>query len=112
MKINWAKSKKNIPTKLRIAKRKFFDILWIDSLFDTVGNKLFGKTDFEKNQIILNKDQSDKETVETVWHEFCHALDHDDEMGLTEAQVVKLEEAYPFIREFVLTLEGKNEKKK
>lgn len=110
MKLNYKRSKKNIPTSLRTRNRKSFEVLWSDSLSDTQGTKLYGKTEFEPNRIILNKDQSDKDAVLTTWHEYIHAFDHDNEIGLTEGQVLKLEKCYPHIREFVLVLEGKIKK--
>jgi hypothetical protein len=110
MKQNWQKSRNNIPTRVRTGIRKFFAVLWADTLFDTKGNKLYGLTYFDPLQIIISKDQSDKEAVYTAWHEFLHGIDHDHDIGLTEPQVVKLEKCYPFIREFILTLEGKKKK--
>jgi len=80
--------------------------LWADKLEDTKGNKLHGKTEFDPRRIILNKEQTIKETVSTAVHEWFHGLDHDHEMGLTEDQILKLEKAYPYMRELVLTLEG------
>lgn len=110
MKQNWQKAKNNIPTKVRTGIRKFFAIFWSDNLTDTRFTKLYGLTQFEPRQIIISKDQSDKESVYTAWHEFLHGLDHDQEIGLSEPQVVKLEKSYPFVREFILTLEGKKKK--
>lgn len=111
MKQNWQKAKKNIPTKVRTGIRKFFAVLWSDSINETKdGVKVLGLTMFEPLQIIISKDQTDKEAVYTAWHEFIHGIDHDHDIGLTEPQVVKLEKCYPFIREFILTLEGKKKK--
>lgn len=110
MKINFQKLYRRIPTRARVAPRRFFNVLWADSMFDTKGNKIYGKTEFDTSNIILNKDQSERESVLTYWHEFIHALDHDHNIQLTEAQVLALEHTYPYIREFVLTLEGKKKK--
>lgn len=110
MKQDWKKSKNNIPTKFRTGVRKYFIVLWADNLKDTKENKLYGLTQFEPKQIVISKDQSDKEAVFTAWHEFLHGIDHDHEIGLTESQVVMLERCYPFVREFILTLEGKKKK--
>jgi hypothetical protein len=68
MKQNWQKAKKNIPTKVRTGIRKFFAILWADSLSDTKETKLYGLTQFDPRQIIISNDQSDKESVYTAWH--------------------------------------------
>lgn len=107
MKKNLSSLKKNIPNKIRTASRKSFEVLWATGMQDTQGNMLHGRTEFDPKRIIINTEQSDSESVLTFFHEAIHALDHDHEIGLTEAQVVKLEGCFSYIRELVLTLEGK-----
>lgn len=104
---NFKTLKNNIPSKVKTAPRKSFEVLWSAGICDTQSNKVFGRTEFEPNRIILNTEQSDKEAVLTTWHEFIHALDHDHDISLTEAQVLKLEKCFQYVRELVLTLEGK-----
>lgn len=113
MKPNWLKLKNNIPNKIRTAPRRSFPILWSDGLSDTREQRLHGITEFHPEKIIINSDQTDKEAVMTMFHEFVHALDHHNEIGLTETQVMKLEKCFVYVREFILILEGKrkNEKK-
>lgn len=108
--ISWKNLRRNIPNKVRTAVKSFFEVLWIDKMEDSKGRKLYGKTEFEPNRIILNIDQEDKDAVYTSWHEMIHALDHDHEIKLTEAQVIKIEKCFPVIREFILNLEGKLKK--
>lgn len=107
MKIQWSKLYSNIPTRVTTASKKFFEVLWADTLFDTTGTKTYGRTEFEPNRIILNRDQTEKDAVLTLVHEAFHAWDHEKEIGLTEKQVMLLEKCYPQIRELVLKLEGK-----
>jgi hypothetical protein len=89
-------------------------VLWSDEFwFDQkTGKKTYGTTRFDPNLITLNINQGDKETIHTHWHEFIHAISEDYDLNLTETQVENLEKAYPYIREFVLTLEGKRNTKK
>ncbi len=105
--MNWNKFRNNIPNKVRVTSRKFFDILWVNGMQNTVGDKLHGKTEFDPNKIILNTEQSDKEAVLTSFHELIHALDDSHEIGLTEIQVQKLEKTFVFVREFIMKLEKK-----
>jgi Zn-dependent peptidase ImmA (M78 family) len=105
--MNWKKARKNIPNKVRTAPRKSFEVLWANGLTDSQGNKLYGKTEFVPNRIIINNEQTDRESVLTTFHEFLHAIDHDNEIGLTETQVEKLELSFNYLTEFVLKLEGK-----
>ena len=107
MKIDWNKYKNNIPGKLRTKSKISFDVLWQDPLLDKSGVRLFGITQFNPNQIILDTKQSDKEAVLTTWHEFLHAIADSYEVKLTESEVRRLEKAFPYFKEFFDKLEGK-----
>ena len=104
--INWTNLRNNIPTRLKVATKRFFEILWSEDMKDTTGTMLHGKTEFDPDRIIINVNQSNKDAVLTLWHEHVHALDHTHDIKLTEGQVIKLEKCYPYVREFVLTVEG------
>ncbi len=106
--MNWNKQRRNIPEKIRTGNRKVFSVLWIDHYEDPSGVPLAGGTNFKpKKEILLNPGFPDKEVVHTFFHEYLHSVSYAHEIGLTETQVEKLEKAYPYIREFILTLEGK-----
>jgi hypothetical protein len=105
--LNWKNLRNNIPNKIRTKAKVFFDVLWQDYLVDKSNNSCMGITEFSPNQIKLDTMQSDKEAVLTFVHESFHAISDTYELGLTEKQVRKLEKAYPYIREMVLKLEGK-----
>lgn len=107
MKINWQKLRNSIPNKIRTKARTAFDVLWQNDLRSNAGQRWFGVTNFEPNQIIISSDQSDKEAVYTFFHEFLHAIDDSYEVGLTEKQVRKLEKALPYFKELFEKLEGK-----
>lgn len=107
MKINWPSLRLNIPHKVKVAPKEFFEILWSDCLADTQGKKIYGRTEFDPKQIIINVDQADKDAVLTYFHEFIHALDDQHEIGLTEKQVIKLEKCFPYFKECINTIEGK-----
>ncbi len=104
-KLSYKRLKNNIPTSIKTSSKDTFEILWSDNLCNASGAKLYGETRFEPNQIVINKEQTDKDAVLTAWHEVIHAVDHSHEIGLTEAQVIKLEKSFQFIREFFLTIE-------
>jgi hypothetical protein len=109
MKANWKKSKANIPNRVRSKSNVHYEVLWSNEFhFDEkTGKKTYGTTRFDPNLITLNINQGDKETVHTYWHEFIHALSADYDLNLTETQVENLEKSYLYVREFILTLEGK-----
>ena len=109
MKANWKKLRKNIPNRVRSKAYTYYEVLWSDEFhFDVkTGKKTYGTTRFDPNLITLNINQGYKETIHTYWHEFIHALSEDYELDLTETQVENLEKSYLYIREFILTLEGK-----
>lgn len=106
MKVNWSALRNNIPSKLRTKARTSYDVLWQDDLMDKSGTPLFGLTNFDPSQIVLDTKQSDKETIHTIFHEFLHSIDDSYEVGLTEKQVRKLEKSFLYVREFFLKLEG------
>lgn len=102
MKINWKKARQNIPNRVKLKSRKFYEILWI-AMFPTDKHQ-YGETRFPEKQILLNTEQSDRQAVLTAVHEFWHALSYEKEIGLTETQVIKLEESYEVIEEFFSNL--------
>lgn len=105
-KINWNKLSKNIPTRIKIAAKAFYEVLLIK---DFHGEDTWGETRFEEKQIVLKANLKPKISVETYWHECLHAISEEHHVGLTEEQVLKLESAYPIVRRIVLQLEGINE---
>lgn len=102
--VNWKKLRQNIPNTTRAKAKEVVEILWIDEFKN---GDTYGETRFNPTQIVINKNQSDKEAIFTLFHEFLHLCDDTYEVGLTEKQVRKLEKAFPYLRELVLTLEGK-----
>lgn len=104
--INWNRLSKNIPTKIKIAPKREYEILHIK---DFHGVEQYGETRFDTNQIILKTGLSPKLMTETYWHEILHAISEAYNIGLTEEQVLNLEAAYTTIRRVILKLEGLNE---
>ena len=109
--INWSKLRKNIPSSLHLGKKVFYEVLWIAGFrSDKFDEKTYGETRYELKQIVLNSDQIDKEATLTYWHEALHSISNEVGANLTETQVRALENAFPIIRELVLTLEGQMKK--
>lgn len=110
--INWKKLRKNIPNKVRVASRSFYEVVWTQDFHsDKSGDLTYGETRFDPQQIVLNTNQKDKEAVHTFVHEVFHALSEEVGANLTESQVRALETAFPAIREMILTLDGLDTKK-
>jgi len=111
--MNWQKLRKNIPNKVHVGYGKYFELLWTDQfIFEKTGEKTYGITRFYPNQIIINKNQSDKETVLTTVHEMLHALSETHDINLTESQVTKLEKCFVYLHEFHMSLENQRKGKK
>ena len=105
--INWNRIAKNIPTKIKIAVKATYEVLLIK---DFHGEDTWGETRFEERQIILKADLKPKIAVETYYHECLHAISEEYHIGLSEEQVLNLEQAYPAMRRIILQLEGLDEK--
>lgn len=107
MRINWNNLFKNIPSHIRVAPRTIYELLFIKgfNIEDTAG-----ETRFDERQFVIKQKQSIKETVLTVSHEFWHGLSYEHEINLTEEQVIKLEQAFPYIQEFFLELNKRKTK--
>jgi|LakMenE18May11ns_1017448.scaffolds.fasta_scaffold9959583_17 hypothetical protein len=114
MKVNWKNLRKKIPNRVRTKARTHYEVLWSDEFWfdEKTGKKTYGTTRFDPNLITLNINQGDKETIHTYFHEYIHALSVDYNLDLTETQVENLEKAFPYVREFILMLEGKNKRGK
>lgn len=95
--INWKKKVSEIPSKIQIAPRLFYDVTWQKEIVDTKGNHLYGLTDLTNKIITIKMDMSPKLTVETYIHEVVHAFSEEYQLGLTENQVLKMEHTIPYI---------------
>jgi len=92
--INWKAFKERIPARVQVGARRFFEIVWVQSFSDP---SIFGETRFSPDQIALRAVDSEKEICHTYYHELLHAFSDQYEVGLTEAQVMKLEKALHYI---------------
>lgn len=86
--INWKKLVNQIPHKVQIANKIFYEICWVER-FDNP--EVVGLTNSNKREIYLKIDQSNKEKVLTYLHELMHAFSIENEIDLTEKQVSLLE---------------------
>lgn len=87
--INWTKLKRRIPSKVLIGNT-IYEVLFIDEFKSP---STLGETRLEDKQIILKNGQTPKELVKTYLHECLHAVSEEFEVGLTEQQILKMEEA-------------------
>lgn len=95
--VNWKKKVTQIPSKVQIAPKLFYDIVWQKELVNASGHKLCGLTDFTNKLITIQMDMPAKLTIETYLHEVTHAMSEEYELGLTENQVLKIEHALPYV---------------
>lgn len=91
--INWTKLKRRIPSKVVIGDYAY-EVLFIDEFKSP---STLGETRLEDKQIVLKNGQTPKELVKTYLHECLHAVSEEFDVGLTEQQILKMEEALSFI---------------
>lgn len=106
MKISWTKLVKNIPTKVRIAGKTSYEVLFIKDFHD---KSTYGEARYNEKQIVLKSDLKPKLMMETYLHEVFHALSEEHHVNLTEEQILNLESAFPYLINIVKQLEGINE---
>lgn len=103
MRLNWKKLAKNIPTKIQVGSKSVYEVLWIP---DFHGEETFGETRFDTKQIVIKSGMGPKITVETFYHEFCHALSYEHHLNLTEVQVLSFEKTLPYVMGLVEALKN------
>ena len=108
MNINWKKLRNNIPSKIKVGRNSFYEIVWINGFHsDKEGEgTTYGEARPDIKQIVLNNEQSDKESVLTFVHEWFHAINFEHEIGITEKQVTKFENNFKYLNELIKTLNG------
>jgi Zn-dependent peptidase ImmA (M78 family) len=88
-KVSWKKYRKLIPNRVPIKRNVWYEILWTTEFLKS--DKQLGETRFDTRQILINSNQSDSETLHTVFHEIIHAVSFEYDLGMTETQVSKME---------------------
>jgi hypothetical protein len=78
-----------IPSHIRITAKRDYEVTYIDNFKDDP--KQLGECRWNPPQIVVKADQPIGEKFSTVIHESIHALDFEEDIGLTERQVLKLE---------------------
>lgn len=94
--VNWKLLYSQIPPRVQIGKRTV-EIVWIKGFND---GEQVGETRLEHNspfQIVLRMDEPIQETVKTYLHELAHAVSGEEDIGLTEKQVQKIEKAMLYL---------------
>jgi|ERR1035437_4647691 hypothetical protein len=97
MRTDWKKKLRHIPSKVHIAPKVYYDVMYQKEILDTKGNHLYGFTDLDSKIIAIKMDMSPKLTVETFFHECCHAFSEEHKLGLTENQVLNMEGILPYL---------------
>jgi hypothetical protein len=92
--VDYRKLVKQIPHRIQLQTKSFYEILWVDSFKDI---KVMGETRFEPRQIVIRKGMTPKETVVTFLHEVAHAYSEEFNMGLTENQILNFEKGLYYL---------------
>lgn len=94
MLIDWERLRNKIPNKIHIRRGAHYEIVWTEK---DAERGIFGETRFNTRQIVMELGHSAKETVHTYLHELAHAVSAEYEIGLTETQVRKFEQAVYYL---------------
>lgn len=94
--MDWRKLMRRIPATVKIAPGITYQVTWQKKLVDTVGNDLYGSTDYENKIITIELGLSPKQAVVTYIHECCHAFSNEHGIGLTETQIQAIEKTIPY----------------
>jgi len=79
-----------------IKAKTFYELAWVDKFEDP---NTLAECRFYSQQIAIKKGQSEVATLKSFIHEIIHALDVEHKLGLTHAQVYKLERiTYQFLK--------------
>jgi hypothetical protein len=95
--VNWKKKMSQIPSRVQIAPKVFYEVVWQKEIVDTKGNHLYGLTDLNNKIITVQMGLPARLTVETYIHECIHALSDAYGLGLTENQVLAMEKPLAYI---------------
>lgn len=87
--VNWKKLKNSIPSRVQVNKSTWFEVLWVDEFTD---DNVLAEMRPDTKQIVIRKNQSPKETVKKYIHELTHMYADFNKIGLTETQVIEIEE--------------------
>lgn len=90
---NWKKLRRLIPNKVLIKNKVWYHIYWTDKFDDDT----IGITESDKRHIVIKKGMSDQLTVVTYLHECLHAFSDENEIKLTESQILKMEKMFYYI---------------
>jgi hypothetical protein len=94
MKVDWKKYSNSIPDKIQIGPRSHYDILWTENFN---GQPWCGTTVFDPKQITIKMGMTPKLTVTTYLHELLHAISEENDVKLTENQVLACEKALYYV---------------
>lgn len=95
--VSWKHLVKQIPSRVQIGPKVFYDVVWSKDLVDSKGNYLYGLTDLTNRVITIRMDMSPKLTVETYAHELLHCFSEEFDINLTETQVLRFEHILPYL---------------
>lgn len=80
-----------IPPHVRVTSKRTFEVVHIEQFKN---KETMGECRFEPTQIVLKKGQTPKEEFSTFLHECIHAVAVENDVELTETQVLKLEKGF------------------
>lgn len=79
-----------LPSHIRITPKVAYELLEVEEFKDKATE---GETRGDTKQIVVRKGQNPSDKISTYIHEWIHALDFENNVGLTEPQVLKLEKS-------------------
>lgn len=93
-KVNWRRLSKQIPNRIQINKKDYYEVLWVDGF---TNDQTLGETRYDVKQIVLKKNLSPKLTIVTFMHELVHCFFTEYGIALTESDVLKTEKFFYYL---------------
>lgn len=90
---NWKRLVSLIPSIVQVGKDRFYEVAYVKEFR---GGHV-GETRFESNQIVVQTGHSNQFTVEIYLHELLHAISDAHDVGLTEKQIMALEQSFYYM---------------
>ena len=94
MRVNYKQLVTEIPHRIQLGTKAYYEILWCDSFPDS---KVMGETRFDPRQIVIKKGMTPKEAIVTYLHEIAHGYSHEHGLNLTESQILSFEKGLYYL---------------
>ena len=83
-----------IPSRIKIKNKVVYELVWVDEFADP---DTLGECRFDFKQIVLKRNQSERETLKTLFHELLHCLEFERNIKIPHKTIYQLEDAIYYL---------------